>query len=509
MKVRLDRRTVLRGLGGVAVGLPVLECMLNSNGDALAQATPLPKRYAVVFAGQALGGDDWADNTSIVLGKRSTDTNAFIVPPEAGAGYTVTTPLKPLADLKLMGDFSLVSGMRIPWSATSVEPTAVPPSGAFRDFHGGGAGPLLCGTSSQSASFTCRSATSDQIVAGFNQGTGSIASLVVRAQPAWYLSGSSFSGRQYISYKGGNMPVEAQTSPSIVYHSLFDGFVPTDMSGIAQHDFDLRARKSLLSLITDKRQKVTGMVGANDKIRLERHFDELRDLEMRIAAMGPMAGGQCKQPMVPGADPAVGGDNAGAGSDKIATNTGYSDEAGRARLLADLIYMAFVCDITRVATLQITVFQSHMNVFPISDALGVPIHADQHECGHNGDAMTRGQIPVSTLLQWHISHYAYLLDKLKNSPEGAGNVLDNSSIVFMPEAGHGVQLNDSMSANATHSVDRMILLVAGHAGGLKPGKHIATNQAHPGQVLVSAMQAVGYTKDTFGEVTGKIAELFT
>ena len=170
--------------------------------------------------------------------------------------------------------------------------------------------------------------------------------------------------------------------------------------------------------------------------------------------------------------------------------------------------MAFVCDITRVATLQITVFQSHMNVFPISDALGVPIRADLHECGHNGDAMTRGQIPVSTCLQWHISHYAYLLDKLKNTPEGAGNLLDNSAIIFMPEAGHGQQLNDASSPNATHSVEKMVLLVGGRAGGLKPGRHIASAQAHPGQVLVSAMQAVGYTKNTFGEVTGALTELF-
>jgi hypothetical protein len=203
----------------------------------------------------------------------------------------------------------------------------------------------------------------------------------------------------------------------------------------------------------------------------------------------------------------VGGNNAGSGSDTIATNTGYSDEATRARLLADLIHMAFVCDITRVATLQITVFQSHMNVFPLSDGLGLPIHADLHETGHNGDAMTRGQIPVSTCLQWHISHYAYLLNKLKNTPEGAGNVLDNSAIIFMPEAGHGQQLNDASSPNATHSVEKMVLLVAGRAGGLKPGRHIATAQAHPGQVLVSAMQAVGYTKNTFGEVTGTVAEL--
>src|SRR4030095_13722798 len=196
----------------------------------------------------------------------------------------------------------------------------------------------------------------------------------------------------------------------------------------------------------------------------------------------------------------VGGNNAGSGSDTIATNTGYSDEATRARLMADLIHMAFVCDITRVATLQITVFQSHMNVYPISNALGVPIRADLHECGHNGDAMTRGQIPVSTCLQWHISHYAYLLDKLKNTQAGARHVADKSATIVMPEAGHGQQLNDATSANATHSVEKMALLVAGRAGGLKPGRHIAGAQAHPGQVLVSAMQAVGYTKNTFGEV---------
>ena len=54
----------------------------------------------------------------------------------------------------------------------------------------------------------------------------------------------------------------------------------------------------------------------------------------------------------------------------------------------------------------------------------------------------------------------------------------------------------------------MILLVAGRAGGLMPGRHIASGGAHPGQVLVSAMQAAGRAGDTFGEVQGNLAELF-
>jgi hypothetical protein len=504
--LRLPRRTLLRGLGGVAVGLPVLECMLDAKGEALAASGALPRRYAVVFAGQAIGGDSWAEDQSMVAGERITETGHFIVPPEIGADYTLTTPLRPLADLGLLSDFSLVSGLRIPFSASSVEAADVPAGGAFRDFHGGGAGPLLCGTRSQSPSFTCRSATSDQIVAAENPGSA-LDSLVLRAQPAWYLSGSSFAGRQYISYRGDADPVEAQVSPLIVYRSLFEGFTPEDDADVARHDFELRARRSVLSLINDKRARLLGRVSAADRVRLERHFDEIRDLELRIANT-PTAGGACMRPSEPGEDPPVGGDNAGSGSDTIGTNTGYSDEHGRARLLADLIHMAFVCDLTRVATLQITVFQSHMNVYPITEALGLPVRADLHECGHNGDSENRGQLPVSTCLSWHIGHYAYLLDKLKNTPEGAGTLLDNSAVIFMPEAGHGVQLNDGVSVDQTHSVDRMVLLVGGRAGGLAPGRHIDAAGAHPAEVLVSAMQAVGHAGETLGEVSGTVPELF-
>ncbi len=94
---------------------------------------------------------------------------------------------------------------------------------------------------------------------------------------------------------------------------------------------------------------------------------------------------------------------------------------------------------------------------------------------------TAASSPVSTCLKWHLSHYAYLLDKLKKTPEGAGTVLDNSAIVFMPEAGHGVQLNDGTSVNQTHSVEKMILMVGGRAGGLAPGRHIAKYRHAPGE----------------------------
>src|SRR6187402_2976053 len=317
-KTRITRRALLKG-AGVTVGLPVLECMLDSNGTAHAQGGGLPQRYGIVFAGQPLGGDDHETNVSRINGELTTREGDFIVPPQTGSSYDLTTPLRPLTDLR--GDFSLVSGMRIPYNVDSTEPGDVPAAGAYRDFHGGGSGPLLCGTRSLEATFTCRSITSDQIVADLNRDQTALASIVLRAQPSFYLAGYTFAGRHRISYRGDNDPVEAQDSPQTAYQSIFGSFQPDDADALAQFDFDRRARRSVLDLITEKRERLLSRVSSADRVRLERHFDEIRQLEGRIDSLSA-ATGQCQLPGDPGSDPSVGGDNAGAGSDSIATNTG-------------------------------------------------------------------------------------------------------------------------------------------------------------------------------------------
>lgn len=509
MASRLTRRTMLLGAGGVAVGLPLLEAMLTAGGGrraGRASAQTAPTRYAMVFAGQAIGGDGWANDRQMVLGTRTTETGHYVVPPTTGRGWEVTTPLRPLETLR--DQVSVVTNMRIPYSTTSADAADVPPGGAYRDFHGGGKSPLLSGTRSREARFTCNGPTSDQIVARLHAGMTTHDSLVLRAQPSWYLSGSSYAGRQYMSYRGAADPIEAQTSPRTAFDSLFRGFVPDDEGDAARLDFEQRARRSVLDVVLGKRDRLVARLGSADRERIERHFDEIRALELRIAALPPPSGGGCEVPADPGTDPAIGGDNTGSGSDDIRPGAGYSQEHERARIMADLIHMAFTCDLTRVATLQVTTFQSHMSVLPVSEMLGTPMYADLHELGHNGDANTRGQLPVSLMLQWHVSHYAYLMQKMADTPEGDGSLLDHSVVVFTPEAGHGRQLNDAVSDFATHSVERMVMLVGGSAGGrLAPGNHVDAGGAHPAQCLVTAMQAAGHDGDTLGEVSGTISGL--
>jgi hypothetical protein len=508
----ISRRTLLRGIGGAVVGLPLLECMLDRNGERLAvgSSSGMPTRYALLFAGQAIGGDNWQPDRYRLDGANFTEAGHFIAPPQVGAGYDITTPLEPLADLT--GEFSLVSNLRIPFNTTNADPGAVPAGGAYRDFHGGGCSPLLSGTRSTSPSFVCNGPTSDQLIADLHDGQTTHRSLVMRAQVPFYLTGYDHSGRQYLSYRAGGTSgrVEAQTSPRNAYLALFGNFTPDDPEAQARLDFQLRSRRSVLDLVGRSRERITNRVGAADRERLDRHFDEIRALEQRLAAMPPDAAGACELPPDPGPDPAIGGDNTGTGSNDITSpSTGYSDEHTRARVMCDLIHMAFVCDLTRVASLQITAFQSHMSCLPVSQMLGYGgFYADVHELGHNGDVGNRGQLPVSVMLQWHLSHYAYLLQKLRDTPEGSGNALDRSVVVFTPEAGHGLQLNDASSQYQTHSVENMVMLVGGRAGGLQPGRHIRTSGAHPARCLLSAMRAAGYSGDTFGEVSGDIPELF-
>lgn len=497
-------------MAGAVVSLPLLECMLPPERSS-AQATPA--RYAVLFAGQALGGDNYSKDQSRVAGQNITEGGHFIADTSYGRGFALTTPLLPLQGME--NDFTMVSNLAIPFNASSADGAAVPPGGAYRDFHGGGSSPLLSGTRSTSPEYVCNGITSDQVIAELNAGRTTHKSLVVRAQPAFYVSGYSFAGRQYISYGPGGgrgARIEAQASPEVAYRSLFSGFVPDDSEEAARFNFALRKRRSVLDLVLEKRAKLVNSVSRADQERLERHFDEIRDLENRLSALPPIASGQCGVPPDPGSDPPIGGDHDGGGSASVTPGSGYSDEHARARIFADLIHMAFVCDLTRAASLQITAFQSHMNARPIADGLGTlpgttrptrwdSVSGDLHEVGHNGDPDNRGQIPSAGLLQWHISHYAYLMDKLRNTPEGDGSVLDNSVLVFTAEAGHGLQLNDASSQNQTHSVENMVVLLAGRAGGFDPGEHVNGNRAHPATVLIRAMQAAGYQGDSLGEVT--------
>ncbi len=480
----LPRRSFLRGLGGVAVALPTLEIMLDNNGTALAGGNGLPGRFLVSFDGGALGADN------------DPEHNRY-APDAQGRDYDLKTALAPLGDYGgIQSEVSVVSGLRIPYG------NPIPAGGWASDFHIQALGPLISGMRNSAADdYGVNGPTADQIVADAIGGETTFRSLTYQVQASWYLTQSAPYGRDVLSYRsdgsGGVVANPGQTSPQLAYQALFTGFVPPDPGQADELLFELEKRRSVLDRVRSSIETLMPTLGTADRQRMQRHFDEIRDLEMRLQGTGPNAGGQCEMFADPGADPAVGGDNSSAGGSDYDTNAGWSDESTRARVFADLIHMAFTCDLSRSVAWLMTMAQSHMNIHPI-----VEIPYDQHELGHGGGSTE----DMSRVRAWHIDHFAYLAAKLRDTPEGAGSVLDNCAMVHINEAGHGFDPG-SGGELSTHSTENMCALIAGRAGGLDAGQHVLADGMHPGHVLNSAMQAIGVDAN-LGEVEGRIDALF-
>ncbi len=491
-----SRRAFVKGAGGVVVSLPVLDLMLNSHGTALA-AGAFPNRFMVAFAGMSLGGSGTAGGSP----------SQYFVPGSVGANYDLTgrVALEPLTQYGNVKDqITVVTGLKVPWA------TGTAPAGGWTGaFHWNAISPLVTGMRSTNvareslSSYQHYGASADQVVAGNKS------PLAFRVQPANYRSANEGgSNRGRLSYRkdasGNTVAVDPTVSPNLAFNSLFGNFqnATSTPGDSAKREADLRRRKSVLDLVKSQTQALVPRLGAADRRRIERHFEEIRNLELRVNEVPIVAGGSCQKPADPGADPLVGRPSAGGGGGPPITES-WSDEEKRARVFCDIVHMAFACNINRVATLMFTYFQCFMNAHPITG-----IQLDVHEISHKARTMGGGTLEVSRAIAWHMKHFAYLVARLRDTPEGAGNLLDSSAIVFLFEGGHG-RTPESASDFQPHSTERMGALIAGKVGGLKPGRHVVATDMHPVQVLITAMNAVGTNASKLGEVTGNIPALIT
>lgn len=478
----LSRRFVLRGAAGIGIGLPFLEAMWDSRAFAQAAA---PKRYLLGFAGCSLGGYDG-------------DINTTIVPTTVGANFDLKPGLANLAAVK--DHVSIVTGLRVPTTTNSVTPAGGRPN----NFHGNSHAPQLTGM--RGGNFSAP--TTEQLAAGF-LGTTTFPALVVRVQVASYVGADSPGSGEVLSYRRNGTAlqgVSARYSPQQLFQALFGNFTPGGLTAdqAAQQEWMLRNRKSVLDGVKTRYERLSTKLGAADKRRVDDHLQEVRELEQRVSAIPPPTAGACQRPMDPGADPGVGGGQATSnGNITYSQNLGYSGEEARAKSMCDLVYMAIACDLTRSVLFQFTNTQSFLNMYQITGQ-----RSDLHELSHGGFGNLNENTTTSLGrgINWHMKHWAYLLGKLQATREGATTILDNTASAFCWEGGHGFDPADGRAISA-HSTENMAVLVAGGAGGLQKKLHLRGNNAHPAQVLLTCLRAVGYSGTTLGEMSGEIPGL--
>lgn len=416
---RLPRRTFLHGLG-TAIALPALEAMSGLGSRARAGGIA-PQRLLVFFFGNGVIPERWT-------------------PGDTGPDWTPSEELAPLAGVK---DYvSVVSGFDVKTPDHQMHHT-----GACGMMSGYPIIEIVAGNGDGDHSSKFGGPSIDQVAADLIGSRTPFPSLqlAVSKRPR----DDEGTTCQYLSHKGPDQPLPPTTSPADLFTKLFGAVGPTDP------DDPLAAlRVSVLDAVEDDVARLRPRLSASDKQRLDAHLTGISELRQQLLAAPPV----CTLP-----DPVTDQNEDVDGIERISTVS---------HLMSDLVALAFACDMTRVLTYQFHGAQA----WTIFSDLG---HGtDEHALTHS-DA----QDDVHDTVVYVMDHFAYLLAKLRDTPDLEGNLLDNSCVLCVTECSRGYD----------HSIVDMPILVAGKAGGYLryPGVHYREVGANTSDVLLTCMQAVG------------------
>jgi hypothetical protein len=263
----------------------------------------------------------------------------------------------------------------------------------------------------------------------------------------------------HISWRNGDSPVPIELYPSLAFDGLFGG-----KAG--------KLQGSILDDVLEQAKDVSGKVSGADRQKVDEYLSSVRETEQRVRRLNALA--EEDAPAVPK------GQRPPAGQPK--------DFREYARLMCDIIALAFQADRSRVATLLMSRDLSGQ-VYPF---LGV--RDDHHSYSHSNEGKE-----YQAIVKCHVEQYAYLLDKLAKMPEGEGTVLDNSCIMFVSEHWNA------------HNGTRVPLVLAGGLGGtLKTGRTLdylksGNDKRKLCALYLALMDRMGLELKEFGDAKERLA----
>ena len=271
-----------------------------------------------------------------------------------------------------------------------------------------------------------------------------------------------------LSWASPTTPLPAEAHPRIVFERLFGEGGSADERRAA-----LQKRASLLDAVTEDFARLKRQLGPADRARVSGYMESVREVERRIQ----QAEADAKQNTLPDLDRPIG------------VPAAYADHA---RLMFDLQVLAMQGDITRVTTFQLARETSN-RTYP---EIGVP--EAHHPLTHHGNDPAK-IARMAKINQFHVSLFAYFLERLKATPEGNGSLLDHSLLLY----------GSGMGNPNVHDHRNLPILVAGGAAGkMKGGRHIQYDQPTPlANLHLTLLDKVGVRLDRFGDSNGKVKEL--
>lgn len=441
---QLPRRTFLRGLG-TAMALPMLEAMLPARALAAGSAK-FPTRMAFIYIPNGVVQNQWT-------------------PKQEGESFQLPRILEPLAAHK--DDLLVMSGLAHDKARAN---------GDGPGDHARANATFLTGCQARKTSGSnIRAGVSvDQVCVQQMKEKTRLPSLELSSDGP-RMSGNCDSGYSCayqfnLAWRNDTTPLPPESNPALVFERMFgNGNKP-------QEDESRKRRreqqKSLLDFVREDAQQLEKKLGYTDKRKLDEYLTAIREMELRLEVMA-------KSP--------------------VQLPSGYSVPTGKpkdfgdhARLMFDMMALAFQTDSTRVAS-YLLAHDGDNRSYP-----HLSVREGHHSLSHHRNSPEKLEM-LARINRYHCTLLAHFLERLKTIKEGDGTLLDHTMIVYGGAIGDGDR----------HSHHDLPVIVAGKANGnIRTGRHVRYSKDTPmSNLFLSMLDIMGTPTQRLGDSTGLLKEL--
>ncbi len=438
----LSRRAFLYGTG-VSLGLPLLESM------SLAEdAKELPRRFCSVYFPYGVN----------MVRKEHKYADWTFFPDQPGRDFKFTKTLEPLSELReyvsVLGGLSHPHGRKMGGHDT--------------------ADIFLTGAKFQGTNY--RNSVSIDQCAAMKLGRET-------RLPSLTLSSDGGVGEPTrtttLSYSPSGRPVPALAKPRQVFARLFG-----NKGDDAEYQTELENSRSLLDLVLEHASSMRRNMGTQDQRKLDEYLDSVRTVEKRVESSQ-----RWLNVPVPQVDP----DSVDLDAQPDSKKEGVEDYLDA---MYDLMFLAFQTDTTRLATYMIAQKESTSIGERFPTVIG--LSGSWHGLGHGGqNEKNNGGENLGRFIQYLVGRHARFLQKMKDTPEGDGTLLDRTMVLF------------GCSNSVTHQNRNYPLIFAGGNGlGIRNGHYLKFDEEKTplANLFVTVLNQLDVPTLSFADSTGPMAE---
>ena len=440
----IHRRALLRGMGA-SLALPLLDSMIPAlTAFQKTEARPI-RRLGIVYVPNGMEMSRWT-------------------PLQEGRAFEISPILQPASAFR--DQMLVLSGLDLE--------AAVPAPGEGNGDHARAGGAFLTGVHPKKTEGPDIKAgvSIDQIAAAHIGQDTPLTSLELAIESNELLgacdTGYSCAYVNTICWRSATTPLPMENNPRALFERLF-GDANADPAARAAR---IRNDRSILDSVISESNRLESKLGVRDRGKLSQYLDAVRDVEQRIQRVE---------------------NRSAEGLPTIPLPTGIPESyEEHVKLMFDLQVLAYQSDLTRVITLMMGREVSARS-YP-QTGVSEPHHPLSH---HQGDPEKLARL--AKINAYHMSLFSYYLQRLRDTHDGAGTLLDNTAIVY----------GSGMSESNAHLHTSLPIVVAGSAAGrIKGGRHLRFPRGTPvTNLYLTLLDKLDVPVESVGDSTGRIEHL--